>query len=62
MWAGGDWGEMERLQAMENGFRVIPHEVDGARGFAVRKLGKVGDVETVGNRRDTHWSNDCSSG
>ena len=47
---------------MENGFSMIPHEVKGARGFAVRKPGKVRDVETVGNRRDTHWSNNCGSG
>ena len=47
MWAGGDRGETERLQAMENGFSVIPHEVDGARGFAVRNPGKVRDVEAV---------------
>ena len=41
MWGGGDRGETERLQAMENGFSVIPHELKGPRGFAVRMLGKV---------------------
>ena len=65
MWAGGERGregEMERLQAMENGFSVIPHEVRGARGFAGRKYGKVRDVETIGNRRDTCWATHCGSG
>ena len=33
MRAGGNWGETERLQAMKNGFSMIPHEVKGARGF-----------------------------
>ena len=47
MRAGRDRAETKRLQAMENGFSVIPHEVKGARGFAVRKLGQVRDVETV---------------
>ena len=37
MRAGGNRGETERLQAMENGFSVIPHEVKDARAFAVRK-------------------------
>ena len=37
MRTGGDWGESERLQAMENGFSMIPYEVKGARGFARRK-------------------------
>ena len=62
MWAEGDRGETERLQAMENGLSVIPHQVKGARGFAGRKSGNVRDVETVGNRRDTRWSTDCGSG
>ena len=48
MWAGGDRGETERLQAMENGSSVIPDKVKGAREFAGRKPGKVRDVETVG--------------
>ena len=61
MWAGRNWGETERLQAMENGFSVIPHEVDSARRFAVRKPGKVREVETVGNCRNTHWLNNCGS-
>ena len=50
MRAGRDRAETERLQAMENGFSVIPHEVNSARGFALRKLGEVRNVETVGNR------------
>ena len=47
---------------MENGFSLIPHEVKVARGFAVRKLGKVRDVESLGNRRDKRWLTDggCS--
>ena len=59
MRAGRDRAETERLQAMENGFSVIPHEVNGARGFALRKPGEVRNVETVGNRRETRWSADC---
>ena len=61
MWARWNRGEPERLQAMENGFSVIPHEVKGARGFARRNPVKR-EVEMVENRRDTRWSTDCGSG
>ena len=62
MWAGGDRSETERLQAKENGSSVIPDKLKGARVFAVRKSGKMRDVETVGSRRGTGWSTYCGSG